>query len=472
MTKKSKAVVIMAAGQGTRMKSKTTKLLHQVAGRPLIHYPIELGLKLGAERIVLVLGHQREAIEAYVSEAFADAPIESVIQVEQLGTAHAVLCAEPALADFEGDVIILSGDVPCLHTDILTALDTEKGDAPVGLVTMRLNVPNRYGRLIRDTSGNAQAIVEFADGTAEQREVEELNSGIYQVDAKLLFQSLSTIGADNAQGEFYLTDLVEIAARSGTPAQVVYLDAETSQWAVGVNNRVDLAAAEAQIQARLRTELMLLGVTMVDPSRVYVEAGVTVGPDTVLGPDVYLKGKTRVGAECHIEQGSYLIDSHVEDGTTIKPYCHLECARVGEKCVIGPYARLREGTVLDDTVKIGNFVETKKAHFEHGAKANHLSYVGDASVGAKANIGAGTITCNYDGYKKSKTIIGKGAFIGSDTQLVAPVRVGDGAVVGAGTTVTQDVPENALTVSRVKQTQVEDWATRKRERELRAEKDA
>ena len=220
------------------MKSKTTKLLHRVAGRPLIHYPIELGLALGAERIVLVLGHQREAIEEYVKSAFANAPIESVIQAEQLGTAHAVLCAQPALMDFEGDVVILSGDVPCLHVDMLKALEATKEASPVGLVTMQLSVPNRYGRLIRDNTGHAQAIVEFADATEEQRQVQELNSGIYQVDAQFLFQTLNTIGSDNAQGEFYLTDLVEIAAKSGTPAHVV--SSMPQSQAVGVNTRVDL----------------------------------------------------------------------------------------------------------------------------------------------------------------------------------------------------------------------------------------
>ena len=250
MSRREKAVVIMAAGQGTRMKSSVSKLLHCVAGKPLIFYPLSLAVELRASRIILVLGHQREEIETYVSEAFPNAPVESVVQAEQLGTAHAVLCAQNALQGFEGDVIILSGDVPCLRAEVLQELDDLSAGQRVGLVTMQLNVPNRYGRLIRNSDGQAQAITEFGDCTPEERDIEELNSGIYQVDAHFLFDRLHRIGTDNAQGEFYLTDLVAIAAKEGAPAAVLKLNIERSLWAVGVNNRVDLANAEAQIQER------------------------------------------------------------------------------------------------------------------------------------------------------------------------------------------------------------------------------
>ncbi len=472
MSRANKAVVIMAAGQGTRMKSTTSKLLHSVAGKALIYYPIELALALGAEQIVLVLGHQRDAIESYARTEFPDAPIQCVVQEQQLGTAHAVLCAKPALAGFRGDVIILSGDVPCLRSEVLEELDQLKAQTPVGLVTMRLSGANRYGRLVRNDAQEASAIVEFADCSDAEKRIEELNSGIYQVDANFLFEQLEQVGSDNAQGEFYLTDLIALAAQQSSPAAVLSLDLERSLWAVGVNNRLDLATAEAQIQSRLRTQHLLAGVTMLAPDRVYLETRVHIGSDTTLAPDVTLQGSTRIGQNCTIGQGAIIIDSVIEDGTTIKPYSHIENARVGEACVVGPFARLREGTELESAVKIGNFVETKKAHFGAGAKASHLSYLGDADIGSHANIGAGTITCNYDGYKKSKTVIGAGAFIGSDTQLVAPVTVGPGAIVGAGTTVTGDVPKDALAVSRTPQTHVADWARGKRARELAKKKDS
>ena len=472
MSRRKKAVIIMAAGQGTRMKSKTSKLLHCVAGKALIYYPIELATELGAEKIVLVLGHQRTAIEAYARAAFPEAPIECVVQEQQLGTAHAVLCAQEALKGFEGDVVILSGDVPCLRSELLAELDTLKSHTKVGLITMRLSGPNRYGRLLRDSNQQALAIVEFADCSDTEKTIEELNSGIYQVDSGFLFTQLANVGSDNAQGEFYLTDLIALAVKDSSPAAVLCLDLERSLWAVGVNNRVDLSTAEAQVQTRLRTQHMLGGVTMLTPDRVYLETLVEIGVETVLAPDVTLKGATRIGQHCSIGQGSIIIDSVIEDNTIIKPYSHIENAHVGEACVVGPFARLREGTELESAVKIGNFVETKKAHFGAGAKASHLSYLGDAEIGAEANIGAGTITCNYDGYKKSKTVIGARAFIGSDTQLVAPVTVGPGAIVGAGTTVTGDVPEDALAVSRIQQTHVANWAHGKRARELAKKKDS
>ncbi|MGB0646468.1 MAG: bifunctional UDP-N-acetylglucosamine diphosphorylase/glucosamine-1-phosphate N-acetyltransferase GlmU [Bradymonadia bacterium] len=472
MSQREKAVVIMAAGQGTRMKSSVSKLLHCVAGKPLIFYPLSLAVELEASRIILVLGHQREEIETYVARAFPTAPVESVVQTEQLGTAHAVLCAQNALHGFEGDVIILSGDVPCLRAEVLQELNQLSARKRVGLVTMQLSVANRYGRLIRNPDGEAQAITEFGDCTPQEQAIEELNSGIYQVDADFLFDRLQRIGTNNAQGEFYLTDLIAIAAQEGTPAAVLKLDHQRSLWAVGVNNRVDLANAEAQVQKRLAHQLMIEGVTLTAPHRVYLETDVTVGTDTTIEPDVSLRGHSTIGVGCTIGQGSIIVDCTLEDGVHVKPYSHLEKAHISAACTVGPFARLREGTHLESEVKIGNFVETKKAHFAHGAKASHLSYLGDAEIGSKANIGAGTITCNYDGYKKSKTVIGSGAFIGSDTQLVAPVQVGAGAIVGAGTTVTKDVPGDALVLSRTSQVHVDGWAKRKRERELARKKDS
>ncbi len=460
---RSRAVVIMAAGLGTRMRSATIKVLHPVAGRPMIHYPVQSALELGAERVVVVLGHQRDRVEAALRAAFPEAPIEVAVQAEQLGTAHAVLCARPALADFDGDVFILSGDVPTLPTATIQALDTVTGEAAVGVLGMRLDDPGTYGRLVSE-GGRLARITEFRDADDRVRAIREVNAGVYRADARFLFETLGHLDSDNAQGEYYLTDIVAAAAEQGRGTAALILDGEAAADAEGVNDRLDLAAAERRMQTRLRTHLMQTGVTLLDPARTTLHAGVEVGPDTVIEPDVALLGHTVVGPGCHIEQGCRIADSHIGHGAHIKGQSHIEAARIGDGCQVGPFARLRTGTVLHEKVKVGNFVETKKTVLEAGAKASHLSYLGDAHVGAGANIGAGTITCNYDGVNKFRTTIGAGAFIGSDTQLVAPVSVGDGAFVGAGSTITQDVPPDALALSRGRQANVDGWAKRRRAR--------
>ena len=462
---RAKAAVIMAAGQGTRMRSGTTKVLHPVAGRPMIHYSVRSALELNAQRVVLVLGHQRHAVADYLSSAFPGAPIETVVQAEQLGTAHAVMCAADALADFDGDVFILSGDVPTMPTEIIRRLDVETGSHAVGVLGMELDEPKAYGRLVTDDAGRFTHIVEARDCTPAQLDVREVNAGVYRADARLLFSVLSGVGQDNAQGEFYLTDVVAGALHRGESVTKVILRGDEAGYAFGVNDRRDLAAAEAAMQTRLRTEAMKAGVTFIDPQRVILHDGVQIGADTVIEPDVSILGASQIGSHCHLEQGSRIENAKIGETVHLKAFSHLENVEIGDECQVGPYARLRPGTILDAGVKIGNFVETKKAHFAAGAKASHLSYIGDATVGAKANIGAGTITCNYDGYNKFKTEIGAGAFIGSDTQLVAPVKVGAGAIVAAGTTVTQDVPTDALSLSRVRQENKSGWAAKKRQLE-------
>jgi bifunctional UDP-N-acetylglucosamine pyrophosphorylase/glucosamine-1-phosphate N-acetyltransferase len=428
----------------------------------MIHYPVRDALALGASRVVVVLGHQRDQVEAYLRAAFPDAPITTVLQEEQLGTAHAVLCAAPALDGFDGDVFILSGDVPTLPREVLEDLDRQTGEAVLGVLGMRLDDPGAYGRLVRDGADELVRIVEARDCDEVQREIREVNAGVYRVDADFLLETLGRLGRDNAQGEYYLTDLVEAAAKAGRGVQALVLDGDAADLAHGVNDRADLARAEARMQARVATRLMRSGVTIVDPGRVWLHDGVEVGPDTVIEPDVSLLGATRVGAGCVLEQGVRLSDTLVEDGAVVHAHSVADRARIGPRCSIGPFARLREGTALAAEVRIGNFVETKKAEMGEGAKANHLAYLGDVTVGAGANIGAGTITCNYDGVNKFKTTIGAGAFIGSDTQLVAPVNVGEGAMVGAGTTVTADVPAGALALSRVRQQNIEGWVARRR----------
>lgn len=459
------AVVIMAAGLGTRMKSDTAKVLHPVAGRPLIYYPVRTALDLGAARVVVVLGHQRAPVEEYLARTFEGAPVFTALQAEQLGTAHAVLCAREALADFDGDVTILSGDVPGLTRETLFRLAEAQRGAAVGLVVMDLPDAAAYGRALRGPDGRVTAVVEARDCTALQLRITEANAGVYRVDARFLFATLAGLGTDNAQGELYLPDIVAAAHRAGAGVADVLLTGDAAEEVHGVNDRVDLAAVEARAQRGLRRALMRAGVTLIDPTRVWLHDGVEVGPDTVIEPGVALLGATRVGRRCTLEQGVRLEDTTVGDGTVVHACSTAQGARIDAGCHVGPFARLREGTRLHDGVKVGNFVETKKAELHAGAKASHLSYLGDVEVGERANIGAGTITCNYDGKDKFRTVIGAGAFIGSDTQLVAPVTVGAGAFVGAGTTLTRDVPDDALATSRVRQKNNDGWATRRRQRQ-------
>lgn len=460
---RARAAVVMAAGKGTRMRSATAKVLHPVAGRPLIYYPVRDALALGASPVVVVLGHQHEAVEASLRAMFPGAPVVVALQTEQLGTAHAVLCAAGALAGFDGDVFILSGDVPTLPLEVLESLDSGSG-AAVTVLGMRLDDPGAYGRLVRNGTGELLRITEARDCRPEELAVREVNAGVYRVDAGFLFGTLAGLGRDNAQGEYYLTDLVEVASRAGRGVLAVVLDGARAELAHGVNDRVDLARAEARMQSILAERWMKAGVTLVDPRRVWLHESAVLGADTVVEPDVALLGETRVGSGCTLEQGARLSDTWVDDGVVVHAYSVADRTRIGAACQVGPFARLREGTVLAARVRVGNFVETKKAELGEGAKVNHLSYVGDALVGAAANIGAGTITCNYDGVHKHRTVIGAGAFIGSDTQLVAPVTVGDGAIVGAGTTITEDVPAGALALSRAPQTNIEGWVARRRGR--------
>ena len=443
------------------MRSTLVKVLHPVAGRPMIHYPVESALEIGANPVVAVLGHQREQVQAYLGAAFPGAPLRFALQAEQLGTAHAVLCAREELIDFDGDVFILSGDVPTLPTALIERLDQITGPATLGVVGMRLADPAMYGRLVCDAEGQLERIVEARDCTPEQLALSAVNAGIYRVDARFLFATLAGLGRSNAQGEYYLTDVVAAARAAGHEVRTMMLEGASAELAGGVNDRVDLAAAETRLQDRLRLALMRSGVTLIAPERTLLHAGVTVGPDTVIGPDVSLTGATRVGRGCRLEQGVCLIDTTVGDGVHVKAYTHAERALIEADCQVGPFARLREGTVLRTGAKVGNFVETKKTELGAGAKASHLSYLGDAQIGAGANIGAGTITCNYDGKDKFRTVVGAGAFIGSDTQLVAPVTVGDGAYVGAGTTLTEDVPKGALALSRSRQRNIPGWVERK-----------
>ncbi|MBC7506944.1 MAG: bifunctional UDP-N-acetylglucosamine diphosphorylase/glucosamine-1-phosphate N-acetyltransferase GlmU [Sandarakinorhabdus sp.] len=430
------AAIILAAGQGTRMKSSLHKVLHPIAGRPMLLHLVDSLAALSPERIVVVVGARREQVEA----AMAPHGAAIAVQSPQLGTGHAVQQAEAALAGFCGDVLILYGDAPLVTAATMARLrDALTGDVGAVVLGFRPADPAAYGRIIA-AGDTVVKMVEFKDANAEERAVTLCNSGLMAVRAEALFALLARVGNDNAAGEYYLPDIIGLLIADGGTARVIETDASE---VAGVNSRAELAALEAAWQARRRAATMADGVTLIDPDSVFfahdtrIAADVTIEPFVVFGAGV-----------------------SIASGTTIHAHSHIEGAVIGENCDIGPFARLRPGTVLDAGVKIGNFVETKKALFAVGAKANHLSYIGDASVGARANIGAGTITCNYDGFFKYQTVIGAGAFIGSNSALVAPVTVGEGAIVAAGSTITVDVPADALALVRPPQVAKAGWAAR------------
>ncbi len=447
------------------MKSGLSKVLHEANGKPLAWYPVRRALELRCDPVVVVVGHQGDEVRARLEALFPGAPLKFAVQKEQKGTAHAVLAARRTLAGYEGRVLILSGDVPLLTGETMRTLTQAGRKNPVAFLSMRPADPTGYGRVVRDERGRVGAIVEHKDASAEQRAIGECNAGLYDCDAAFLWKALKGVGTANAQGEYYLTDLVAAAARTGKPAVAVEAKVEEVS---GVNDRVELAAAAQVLRRRLAERWMREGVTMLDPVSTYIDEEVELGADVTLEPNVRLVGATRIGAGSRIGFGSVIEASTVGASVTVKPYSVFEDAVVGDRAQIGPFARLRPGTVLAEEVHIGNFVETKKTTMGRGSKANHLAYVGDATVGARCNIGAGTITCNYDGVNKLPTVLGDGVFIGSDTQLVAPVTVGDGAYVGAGSTVVKDVPAGALALSRAEQVVKEGWVERRKAGQGRA----
>ena len=452
-------VIILAAGLGTRMKSGTIKILHRAAGRPIIDYVLDLASDLCPTPPVMVVGYQREAVQKCVGTRARYA-----VQEQQLGTGHAVLQAAQHV-DPTKRVMILSGDVPLTRIETLRRLleEHERSGNALTLLTMQLAEPAMYGRIIRDGQGGVVRIVEAKDATDEQKRIQEVNAGIYVFNGEHLFDNLRNLRPENAQKEYYLTDLLSVIRDAGHRVGAVVADDAIE--ALGVNSRGELAQVEREIQRRVVERLMSEGVTFRNPTTVVIDSTVTIGPDSVVYPFVTLEGTTRIGEGCVIDPGVHLNNVTVGDDVHIKTGTVAEDAIIEDEASVGPYAHLRPGTKLGRRVKVGNFVETKKAVFGEGAKASHLSYIGDADVGAEVNIGAGTITCNYDGVNKHKTTIEEGAFIGSDSQLVAPVRIGRGAYVGAGSTVTKDVPADSLALTRTPQKNVEGWAKRKRERQ-------
>ncbi len=453
------ACVILAAGEGKRMRTRVPKVMHEVCSEPMIYYPVRLALKRGYHPVVVVTAKPGEAVREYLTDRFGDR-VRFAVQDPPRGTGHAVLAAKRALRGFSGRLLILYGDVPLLQPKDLSALEREGKRAEVAFLTCRLEDPGGYGRVVRDQRGRVVRIVEQTDAGPSERSIREINAGIYLVRAPEVFKSLKRVGSQNRQGEYYLTDLVELARNRGRVVKAVLR--KGSKELLGVNDRKELAEAHRQMSRRLIDRLMAKGVTIVDPRRTHMGPDVSVGKDTVIFPDCIIHKRVSIGPGCRIGPGVVIENARIEAGAEIRPFSVLQDCRVGPGALVGPFARLRPGAVLLEDARVGNFVEVKKTTVGRGSKANHLTYLGDTTIGAGVNVGAGTITCNYDGVNKYPTVIEDGVFIGSDTQLVAPVTVGQNAIIGAGTTVTNDVPADSLAVSRVPQRNIKGYARRKR----------
>ena len=444
------SVVILAAGQGKRMKSDLPKVLQPLAGVPLLKHVIDTARSLEPADIYVVYGHGGDRVRAVLAQE----PVKWVLQAEQLGTGHAVMQAAPQIPD-DHLVLILYGDVPLTRAATLQQLIAAAGPKAMSVLSVNMQDPTGYGRIMRDARGQASAIVEHKDATPEQRAITEVNTGLMAVPGRQLRGWLQGLRNDNAQGEYYLTDILALAVRDGLTVNAVVGLSEVE--VMGVNDKVQLAEVEAGLRKQRARELMLAGATLADPARIDIRGEVEVGPDVFIDVNVVLTGKVKIGARVKIGPNCFISDATIGADTELRANCHIVEAVVGQRCDIGPFARLRPGTVLQDAVHIGNFVEVKNSHIDEGSKANHLSYIGDARIGKRVNVGAGTITCNYDGVNKWPTLIEDGAFIGSGTMLVAPVRIGSGATIGAGSTITKTAPAGTLTLERAKQTSINEW---------------
>jgi bifunctional UDP-N-acetylglucosamine pyrophosphorylase/glucosamine-1-phosphate N-acetyltransferase len=452
-------VVILAAGLGTRMKSKQAKVLHQAGGMPLVEHVVGTALALAPpERIFLVVGHQAGEVQA----AVAHRGIQFVLQAEQCGTGHALLVCRERLAGQQGHLLVLYGDCPLLTAGTLRQLveAQERGQAAATLITTVLEDPTGYGRILRNENGTLQAIVEQKAATPEQLAVREINSGIYCFRAGLLWKHIGEIQPNNAAHEYYLTDIAEIFRRAGHFTQPLGL-ADSSE-VLGINTRAELARVDRILRDRKALQLMLDGVSIEKPETVTIDAGVTVGIDSVIGPFAQLLGRTAIGEDCCIGACSIVRDSTLAADVRVAPFTMVDSCELETGVRVGPYARLRMGAHLETGAVVGNFVEVKKSRLGAKAKSQHLAYLGDATIGKGVNVGAGTITCNYDGERKHPTTIGDGAFIGSNSTLVAPVEIGAGSYVAAGSVITKDVPPDALALGRARQVNKEEWAKKRK----------
>lgn len=443
-------VLVMAAGLGTRMKSRKAKVLHEIAGRSLISSVYQTAVALSPQRIIVIVGHQAAEVEkdllSYQTRIGSNITPEFIYQAEQHGTGHAVMMAQEALSNNQGAILVLSGDVPLIKPATLHALYKAHQESHAVATVLTTQVPDAtgYGRVTRNTQGDFQSIIEHRDANAAQLSINEINAGIYCFDNQALFQALKQISPVNAQGEYYLTDVLSVLRVAGRTVGIYQHD--NYQEVLGINNRIELAVATHKVYQEKLHQLMLNGVTIIDPQSTYIASDVEIGMDSVIYPHVTIEGKTVIGADCYIGAGAHIINSQLGDQVTIKDYCLVVDSQLANETTVGPFAHLRMHTKLAQGATVGNFVEVKKSQLGERTKAMHLSYLGDATIGQRVNIGAGTITCNYDGKNKHATIIEDNVKIGSDTMLVAPVTIGQGSMTGAGTVVTKDVPPDSLAV--------------------------
>ena len=451
-------IVVLAAGQGTRMKSEVPKVLHELSGRSLIDHVLHAAESLGPASVTVVVGHQAERISQHLDSR---ENVHVVLQEPQLGTAHALQQSETVLRGKSGTLVLLSGDVPLLTPKTLLRLveTHRRAKAAATVVTATVDRPYGYGRIVR-TDGRIVRIVEERDASPAERQIREINGGIYAFDLDPLFDALRGVASQNAQGEYYLTDLVSIYRRRKLVVETLMVT--NPDEIRGINSRTELAEVSRIVRQNKNEELMAAGVTLVDPATTYIDPDVEIGADTVIHPGVVIQGHSRVGGACEIQAHVRIVDSTIGAHVTVNSFCLIVGSSVADGAAIGPFAHLRPESMVGENAHVGNFVELKKTTLGSGSKANHHAYLGDATIGAKVNIGAGTIVCNYDGQTKHRTTIEDGAFIGSDTQLIAPVTVGKGAYVGTGTTVRENVPPGALAVSAGKQRNIEGWVARKR----------
>jgi len=444
-------VIVLAAGKGTRMKSDLPKVLHEVGGKPMVELVLETSERAGVSDIVTVVGHGAERVEEVIGDRSAIA-----LQAEQLGTGHAILMAEPQLGDKKGMTLIASGDAPLFTLETFEALFDSHAASGNAVTVLTADAPNPtgYGRIIRDDAGNVLRIVEQKDANAAEQAVHEVNTGVYVFDNELLFSSLHEVTNDNAQGEYYLPDTLEILRKQGHTVGAFQMD--DFDESMGVNDRVALAQANRVLRKRINTMHMRNGVTLIDPENTYIEGDVVIGRDTIIEPNVILQGKTVIGENVVLTAGTKIVDSTIESEARIDS-SYIESSMVKSRATVGPYAHLRPKAVIENEAHVGNFVEVKNATLGTAAKAGHLTYIGDATVGQDVNIGAGTVFVNYDGMNKAHATIGDRAFIGSNTKIVAPVVIGDEAVTAAGSTITEDVPAHAMGIARTRQTTKEDY---------------